>query len=347
MNVLYQIAGMSRQNYHKKFIQFKAKQEFYEKLREVVIEVRKEHPKMGARKMHKMLQLHTIGINSFECFVSEECLGVQKYRSQTKTTRRGHINYPNLTYGLELDSIDQLWASDISYYSTATSMLYFTIIIDVYSRRIIGWNASDNLLATNNISALRGAFRRRNQKEFPGLIHHSDKGSQYGSTAYRNKLERAQIAISMAENSLENAYAERVIGIIKHEYLDHMPMRTPDQFPHNLKKAITLYNEKRPHIELGYLTPVKFEQKLVHWSKQERPVLKLYDFREEEEIGTQTKGFLRHKPKECCKNKKEAVALKNKTTAQHSIGSDYSSEGCSPAEPSSALSDKTKFKDVN
>lgn len=279
MEELCEIIGMSRQNLHNLRKREAEQALFYQQLRELVIEVRKDHPRLSARKIHKMLQIEDIGINKFEAFVSSAGLQVQPYRSVIKTTRSGRYNYPNLINGLRLNSINQLWASDITYFITARATFYIVLIIEVYSRRIIGYSASDNLMASNNVKALKMAFRIRKQNLYHELIHHSDKGSQYGSEVYLNMLNKADIKISMAENSLENAYAERVIGIIKNEYLAHMNIHTLDQLRSKLAYVVKLYNEKRPHIELGYLAPLAFENKIMDLARQERPALQLYDFR--------------------------------------------------------------------
>lgn len=339
---------MTRQNLHKKLMSEEGNELFYQKLRELVIEVRKDHPRMSARKIHYMLKINYIGINKFEEFVSDQNLGVQRYRSLIKTTRSGNFIYPNLTYGLEINNINKLWASDITYFITPNRTYFIVVIIDVYSRRIIGYNASDNLMMENNIKALSMAFRIRKQKEFEGLVHHSDKGSQYGAKEYVKMLTRAGIEISMAGNSLENAYAERVIGIIKNEYLNHMDIHSLERLQHKLKEAVVLYDEKRPHIELGYLSPIAYEKRIITLSQDKRPVMKLYDFRNNQnnESSLRDEGFLRHKPEEYFKKNGNAVALQKKPR-QHSPGSGYSLEGCSPAEPSSASPDKLKLNDVN
>ncbi|MCK5538538.1 MAG: IS3 family transposase [Bacteroidales bacterium] len=279
MQELNEISGMSKQNLYKHKKRDQEQELFHRQLLELVIEVRKDHPRMSARKIHKMLNLQDIGINKFEQFVSISGLKVQKYRSVIKTTRSGRFNYPNLTYGLELDFINQLWAGDITYFITPVKTYYIVLLIDVYSRRVVGFSASDNMFADNNVRVLTMAIRMRKQKYFNELIHHSDKGSQYGSTAYLAKLNNAGIKVSMAENSLENAYAERINGIIKNEYLIHENINSLKQLKTKLKQVIKLYNEKRPHIELGYLSPINFEKKIKDLPERSRPKLKLYDFR--------------------------------------------------------------------
>ncbi|MCK5538392.1 MAG: IS3 family transposase [Bacteroidales bacterium] len=271
---------MSRQNFHNRIKKEEKQTLFFQQLLEILMEVRKEHPRLSARKIHKMLNIQGIGINKFEQFVSSSGLKVRKFRSAIITTRSLGFMYPNLTHGLHIRSINQLWSSDITYFITADQTYYIVLLIDVYSRRIIGYTASDNMKAVNNLQTLRMAFIIRKEKKYQNLIHHSDKGSQYGSIAYLELLNGAKIKISMAANSLENAYSERINGIIKNEYLIHMYITTLITLQAALKKVVKLYNETRPHMELGYLSPVKFEKKMMKISEKDRPEMILYDFRD-------------------------------------------------------------------
>ena len=344
MEELYNISGLSRQAYHKA-VQIEAQRAFmWQRLKETVIEVRKDYPRISARKIHYMLGIKEVGINRFERFVSEQGLGVKKYRSFIRTTYSGKVWYPNLIHGIEVKGINWLWVSDITYFITNYGTFYIVIIMDVYSRRIIGYTVSDNLLAVNNHKALSIAMRTRRQKKYTNLIHHSDKGSQYGETKYLTRLKEADIQISMAENCLENAYAERVNGTIKNDYLRYHNIKSLKQLKTSLAKVVKLYNTC-PHSELGYLSPIGFERFIGQLSESEYPVLELYDFREENTQKTK-KGFLRHKPMKI-QIKEKTVALQNKTTVRHFPGSGYSLEGCSSAEPSSASPDNTKLNQLN
>lgn len=347
MEELYNISGLSRQAYHKS-VQVEAQRAFmWQRLKETVIEVRKDYPRISARKIHYMLGIKEVGINSFESFVSEQGLGVKKYRSFIRTTYSGKVWYPNLIQGLELKGINRLWVSDITYFITNYGTFYIVIIMDVYSRRIIGYTASDNLLAVNNHTALSIAMRTRRQEKYKNLIHHSDKGSQYGETKYLTRLKDASIQISMAENCLENAYAERINGTIKNDYLRYHNIKSLKQLKTSLDKVVKLYNTC-PHSELGYLSPIGFEKFIGQLSESEYPVLELYDFRQENTQRSKTtkKVFFRHKSNKIQINEK-TVALHNKTTDLHFPGSGYSLEGCSSAEPSSASPDITKLNQIN
>ena len=276
---LYEIVGISKQNFYKRMKKQQIDETFNQRLLELVIEVRKDHPRLSARKIHKMLKIQGIGINKFEEFISANGLKVRKYRSAIITTRSKRFNYPNRIFGLKINSINSLWTSDITYFITKEQTYYIVLLIDVYSRRIVGYTASDNMLAVNNLKSLKMAFALRKQYKYEFLIHHSDKGSQYGSDIYLEALGKAEIKISMAGNSLENAYSERVNGIIKNEYLIHHEIKSLKKLQTTLTKVVKLYNEKRPHLELGYLSPVQFEKEIDRMPIKERPQMVLYDFR--------------------------------------------------------------------
>jgi len=314
----------------------------------MVIEVRKDYPRLSARKIHYMLGIEEIGVNRFERFVSSQGMGVRKLRSYIRTTYPGTIRYDNLVHGKIITNINCLWASDITYFKPYEQTFYIVVILDVYSRRIIGYSASDNMFAINNQKALSMAKNTRRQKQFTGMIHHSDKGSQYSSKEYVKMLTSANIQISMAETCLENPYAERIIGTLKNDYLRLNHIRTLPQLQAALARVVKLYNNC-PHGELGKLSPLAFEKYISIISKQERPVMQLYDFRQnavEQKNNITTMGFIRHKPIKISINKK-TVALLNKTTVRYFPGSGYSLEGCPPAEPSSASPEETKLNNIN
>ena len=264
-------------------------------------------------------------------------MGVRKFRSYIRTTYPGTIRYDNLVHGKIITDINCLWASDITYFKPYDQTFYIVVILDVYSRRIIGYSASDNMFAINNQKALSMAMNTRRQKQFTGMIHHSDKGSQYSSKEYVKMLTSANIQISMAETCLENGYAERVIGTLKNDYLRMYNIITLKQLQTTLARQVKLYNNC-PHGELGKLSSLAFEKYISGKSKQEHPVMQLYDFRqkaEEQKNNSTTMGFIRHKPMKISINKK-TVALLNKTTVRYFPGSGYSLEGCPPGRASSA-----------
>jgi len=345
MSQMYVISGISRQGYCQAVSKSEQETVLWQRLKEMALEIRKDYPCISARKIHRKLYLKGIvGINRFERFMSEQGLTVKKQRSMIRTTHSGQYHHPNLVNGLKLNGVDQLWVSDITYFTTPEAMFYIVLILDVYSRRILGYSASDNMLAINNLKALEMAFDAREKRSYKSLIHHSDKGSQYGCKAYEGALIRVGIQISMASTCLENPYAERINGIIKNDFLIGNDISTLLQLEKALARSVDLYNVC-PHGELGLNSPLEFEGLLEHVPLEEHPLMQLYDF-------TKTKaenlsvGFKRHKAMRI-NIKEKTVALFNKTTVNHSHGSAYSLEGCSPAEPSSAITDDAKLNRLN
>jgi len=264
MEQLYEVACISRQGYHKQMQRQEQKALIYSRIKELVLELREDHPRTGARKLFVMLNLEgKIGINKFERFLSEEGLGIKVKRSAQKTTNSSHpfYKYTNLLNGFKLTSVNQVWVSDITYFMIGENVYYITFIQDVYSRRILGYSVSDNMLHQNNLNVLQDSIALRKGKDLSKLIHHSDKGSQYCSTNYINILKDKKMSISMAGTSIENPYVERLNGIIKNDYL------YPRKKTHDLKSlkkemdiVVKLYNENRPHSQLGNLTPLEFEK---------------------------------------------------------------------------------------
>lgn len=279
MEELYRISGISRQCYHKLIHRQHDDALMWQRLVEMVIEYRKERPRSSARKIHHSLKITEVGINRFERFISSQGLSVKRHRSFIKTTYSGAVRYPNLVNGLEVTGINQVWVSDITYFITRQMTLYIVLIMDVYSRRIIGYSGSSNMLTVNNQAALQMAFDLRRQKRFDNLIHHSDKGSQYGSKDYTTMLLNANITISMADNCLENPYAERINGTIKNDYLIAYMINNVRELQKALERSVKLYNTY-PHGELkGRQSPIEFEANLKNSNGQPQDVMTLYDFR--------------------------------------------------------------------
>lgn len=281
MNSLYQISGITKQGFYKQCDRDFTDSIFKGQVTDIVRTIRKNHPKMGSRAMYHMAQVQNMGINKFERYVSELGLGIHLKRKLIKTTDSRHRfwKYNNLTNGLILTDVNQLWCGDITYFLTDDKVLYIFFLEDVYSRRIIGWKASSTMSAINNISLLKQAFNLRGKSAFEGLIHHSDRGSQYCCNDYIKMLKKARIEISMANNSIENPYAERLNGIVKNDYLESLEIRRLSELIKELDRVVWLYNNERPHSELGYLTPVKFEECISSVSLPERTKMILHDFR--------------------------------------------------------------------
>ncbi len=240
--------------------------------------IRKEHKVIGARKLHDMLQPfmmeHCIKMGRdalFDLLAANQLL-IKKRKRKIQTTYSNHWlrKYPNLIRDFIPIAINQLWVSDITYWKIATGEhLYVSLITDAYSRKIVGYHVAETMEAIKSIQALQMALAALDGAAVPlQLTHHSDRGIQYCSSKYVKLLQDNAIRISMTENGdpLENAIAERVNGIIKEEYLNNYQTENLQEATKQLKKAINLYNNDRPHMSISNLTPTQLHnnQKINH-----------------------------------------------------------------------------------
>lgn len=230
---------------------------------------------MGSRVMFYQLKIEKIGINKFEKIVSEQGLTVKIKRKRIVTTDGFYEKSDtNLINGLILDNINQVIAGDITYLILNDKTYYIFTLKDMYSKRIIGLYGSDSMMAIYAIITLDQAIKLRGSDIYY-CIHHSDAGSQYKSTAYKNKLNKYQIKMSIAENCLQNGMAEQLNGVLKNDYIIK-DIKNVKDLNKQLAEIKRLINEEKPVKELNYKTPVEFEQ----WIKNatNRPKIKLYDF---------------------------------------------------------------------
>jgi putative transposase len=281
MEFLYFVSGIKRQVYFRQSKHQIQKAFIETRTIEMVTALRERHPVMGARPMYYALRITGMGINRFESLISCSGLGIERKKLWIKTTNSNHnyYKYSNLTYGLVLNNIDQLWVSDITYWIEEGKHYYLLFIMEVYSRQILGYSASENMYTVNNLKALEMSLNKRDKRHFEHLIHHSDKGSQYCSLDYVKALKKAKISISMAGNSLENPYAERLNGIIKNDYLQYYDTSSFARLCNSLDRVVWLYNNERPHSELDNMTPVAFENLVRKQNENERKRMYLHDFR--------------------------------------------------------------------
>jgi transposase InsO family protein len=235
---------------------------------------------MGLRTIYTLLKPPEVGRDKFESYFLSKGYRVKKKLTYIKTTRKGGLywRYKNLMKDRIIKNINQVWVSDITYFLVEGKFYYITLLMDVYSRRIIGYNADKNMYAETTCKTLEMAFKSRKIKNYQGsLIHHSDKGSQYMSQVYLNMLEMYGCKVSVADNAYENSHMERVNGTIKNDYLRHWRIENEEALKKGLARAVRNYNEFKPHAALPEkLPPSKFEESLLHLPAQKLPTVKLY-----------------------------------------------------------------------
>jgi putative transposase len=231
---------------------------------QLVSSKRKDHPRMGVRKIYFMIKEDMFKLNIkmgrdalFDLLASEHML-VQKRKRKHITTNSNHWyrKYPNLIKGLTPDGPNQVWVSDITYIRSKQEFLYLFLVTDAYSKKILGYKLANNLDSFNAVNSLQDAIKNTCQP-ISGLIHHSDRGIQYCCKEYIDLLNKHTILISMTEKGdpLENPIAERINGILKDEYLHNTYNKHNDIDINQLKTIIEKYNKLRPHLSCDMMTP--------------------------------------------------------------------------------------------
>jgi putative transposase len=258
--------GLARSTYYYRLRQksLAAKKEEAD-LRDRIEQVVVEFTRYGYRRVTHQLRREGWEVNHKRVarMMREQSLQCQVKRRWVKTTDSDHgfRIYPNLVKGLEVRGRNQVWVADITYIRILSGFLYLAVVLDLFSRKVIGWALSEQIDAELAVAALRMALEERGAVK--GCIHHSDRGVQYACRAYVEELEGAGMRISMARkgNPYDNAAAESFMKTLKYEevYLwDYQGLEDVKlRIPYFLQEV---YNQKRLHSALGYVTPQEFEQ---------------------------------------------------------------------------------------
>lgn len=230
---------------------------------EMVRQVRRKHPRMGCRKVlykiQPMLDAEDLKIGRDRLFdlLREVNMLVKPQKKYRRTTIPGLWRAPNRLPGLVVSQRNQVWVCDITYLELMkTRFAYLFLLMDLFSRYIVGWHVASSLATDGAVTSLEMALSRPVYRPTE-TIHHSDHGVQYTSQKYMVILQENKLQASMGAvgNCYDNIYAERVIGSLKGEYGLNAPFVDLDQVSPIVKEAIFLYNSDRPHNSLGNATP--------------------------------------------------------------------------------------------
>jgi len=190
----------------------------------------------------------------------------KRFKITTTDSNHGLPVFPNLAKGLEVVRLNQLWVADITYIHLVREFIYLAVVLDVFSRKCVGWQLSRNIDARLCSDALRMAFKERQGMPLEGLIHHSDQGVQYASTEYVDALREQGVLVSMSRrgNPYDNAFAESFMNTLKAEEVYVNEYESFKDALTNIQRFIeVVYNKKRLHSSIGYQPPVEFEQQVL------------------------------------------------------------------------------------
>lgn len=227
-------------------------------------------PRVSGKKLYKLIRKEMaemdikMGRDKLYELLNKYNLLVAPLRKGMRTTDSDHEfrRHPNLLIDMEIERPNQVWVADITYVRTLSGFLYLSLIMDAYSRKIVGWHMHDTLELDGCLAALKMALKGLAPGQAQGITHHSDQGVQYCSHAYTGLLRENKMQISMANVgcSYENPQAERLNGILKQEYGLGDLITSKTLALSLCRQAVHLYNTRRPHLALGMAFPAEVHE---------------------------------------------------------------------------------------
>ena len=267
--------GITRQGYYQAMRRIDARNKALEPVKELVMYWRQFMPRIGGKKLYLLIKpkLEELGIKlGRDCFfdyLREGGFLVKPKKNYTKTTNSNHWmrKHPNLLKDYKPTAAEEVFVSDITYVKSEQGVHYLSLVTDAYSLKIMGYELSDEMKATDVVKALDMTINNRQYQR--STIHHSDRGLQYCSQVYQVKLNENGIIPSMTDgyDCYQNALAERINGILKQEFLLYK-CQNLEELKQLVDESILIYNELRPHLSLGMKTPNQ-----VHKKDQEQKLL--------------------------------------------------------------------------
>jgi transposase InsO family protein len=260
-----ELAQVSRAGFYRDW-QERAPAEAEVEIRDKVQQAALAHRGYGYRRIRRALQ--SAGVEVSDRVVrrilrSDNLLAIRKRKFKTLTESQHNFTiYANIAQYLVVSQINQLWVADLTYLRLRQEFVYLAVVLDVFSRRAVGWALGRTLQTNLPLLALNRAIQAR--QPGPGLVHHSDRGSQYASNQYVERLEQAGILISMSRPARpwENAYCESFIHTLKKEQVNYLKCAALEKLQQSIAEYIDeFYNPKRLHSALGYYSPEEFERK--------------------------------------------------------------------------------------
>lgn len=253
--------------YYRKKSQSIEKQKNDADLQDLIEQIQSELPQYGVRRVHmELVRNYGMKINHKRVQrIMQKCglkaLIWRGFKIRTTDSDHDYGYAPNRIRGIEVTHMDQVWVADVTYIRIKTGFIYLATVMDLYSRRIVGWAISDRIDAALCKAALMDAISKR--KPSPGLIHHSDRGVQYACDEYNTVLREYGILASMSAQGYcyDNAFMESFFKTLKAEEVYLTEYETKDDVLKSIPEFIeNVYNKKRLHSSLGYFSPVDYEK---------------------------------------------------------------------------------------
>jgi putative transposase len=280
MERFYRYLGISRQGAHQGIESCKREKEMMAEIEHLVREYRlTKDRRAGSRSLFYNLgikEAYHIGVTKFERLMSryDQCLLPLHVRITTTTSCMQSWNYPNLTEGLKIQSINELVVGDLTYIVYGKDRYYLFCLTDVYSGRIVGHCFSNRMRSIEAKIALDRWIYLRGKQKMINCIHHTDGGSQYFSSIYLTTLQDLGVQVSVAKNCLQNGYAEQRNGLFKHHLLPTIKAGKKQSLEKEIESSIKYYNFERKQEGFNWRSPVEYERYTA--TLEARPMMVLY-----------------------------------------------------------------------